>query len=110
MQAEFEKAFFADLNALLTQERRRNIASCLNEQLVNETRKRATPQLQAQLKEFGERIERMTEGLMFGAEKGQIVVNVRGSDEMTLKLLRFGSDWFEGNNLITETILAGLSR
>lgn len=103
---EFAQAVETDLDAALTPAARQAAGDALV-QLFQGLRKKPVEGLQARVAAYEVRIRDLVDNMDVKLSSGRLVVKARGSDERTLNELRFGSDWFEGTEHITETILAG---
>lgn len=106
LSEEFAQAVEMDLRTELTPAARRAAGDALV-QLFQGLRKKPVDGLPGRIVAYETRIRSLVANLEVKLSSGRFVVKARGSDERTLNELRFGSDWFEGTENITETILAG---
>ena len=89
-------------------EQRQKVANTLIDWLTTKAKKRPVPDLEKRLEAWSGRIRKMVENLRFEFSEAKPVIKVAGSDESTLKALQYGSNWFEPNAELEETILTGL--
>lgn len=89
-------------------DQRAKVVEALTQWLANEARKKKVPDLDVKLRDMQERTRKLVEGMTIEIEKDKPVVKAAGSDEATLKMFRLGTDWFEPNPDLIETVLSGL--
>lgn len=105
---ELERAVQRDLAALLTPEAREGAAQALMDWL-GQVRKVPHPDLPQRLEAYRARIQDLTSSMALQFDGQRVVVKATGTSERTLNELRYGSDWFEGSDNITETIMTGVT-
>ena len=93
---------------LLTTEARERAAQALLDWL-SRARKNPSEDLPQRLEAYGVRIRALTASMRLQIEGQRVVVKATGTAERTLNELRYGSDWFEGSDNITETIMTGVT-
>jgi hypothetical protein len=87
---------------------RAKVAQALARWLRHDAKKKPLADIEYRLNDWAERLRRMVEHMEIDFSDGKLVTKVAPSDEQTLKMLQFGSDWFEPNNDLMETIWVGL--
>jgi hypothetical protein len=105
---ELEQAVQKDLAALLTTEAREGAAQALMDWL-GQARKLPFADLAQRLEDYRARIQALTASMTLQFDGQRVVVKATGTSERTLKELQYGSDWFEGSDNITETIMTGVT-
>ena len=89
----------------------RQVKGKISQALMNwlrQARKRPVADLEARLRKMELAVVKMVENMKFDFTQGKIVIKVLGSDEDTLKAFRLGTNWFEPNPDLIETIVIGL--
>ena len=71
-------------------------------------RKKPVPDLAERLDRMEAAVTKLVDHMAIKFEDGKIVVKPAGSDEMTWNMFRLGTDWFDPNPDLTETVLSGL--
>lgn len=89
-------------------EQRKKVADALMSWLTLKARKKPVPDLSKRLSVMQSSVEAMVENLSIEIVEGKPVVKTAGSAEDTLKMFRLGTNWFDPNPDLTETILSGL--
>lgn len=89
-------------------EQREKVVTALMQWLSVKARKKPVPDLATRLKRVEERVKKMVEHMAIEIKDDKPVIRTAGSDEDTLKMFRLGTNWFEANSDLMETILSGL--
>lgn len=89
-------------------EQRQKVVEALMQWLTIKARKKEVPDLGERLADIEKRVKKMVEGMKIEIKDNKPVVSVAGSDEDTWKMFRLGTNWFEPNPDLTETVLSGL--
>ena len=98
-----------EFNRLLEdREKREKVVAAMVQWLAVKARKKPVADLDARLQLMQKRLTKMVEAMSFEIKDDELVVKAAGSDEETLKWFRLGSEWFEANPDLMETILSGL--
>jgi hypothetical protein len=91
-------------------ERRQAVVRSLMRWLSEEARKKPVPDLAQRLERMEGRIKKMVENMTIEVKDDKLAVKTAGSDEDTWRMFRLGTDWFESNPDLMETVLCGLFR
>lgn len=108
LSEELDQAVQKDLAALLTPDARESAAQALMDWL-GRARKVPSADLLKRLEDYRVRIQALAASMTLQFDGQRVVVKATGTSERTLNELRYGSDWFEGSDNITETIMTGVT-
>src|SRR6266481_6761412 len=72
-------------------------------------KKRPVSDLDQRMNKMNKRINDLVEAMHVRYQKGKLVIEADGSAETTLKMLEFGSDWFEPHNALLGEVISAMS-
>lgn len=109
LQSAIESTVAASVTGNRTkQEIAARVESSLSDYFVNDTRKKPLEDIEIRVEAMLKRIHDLSENIEIKLVNNKLVVKAEGRNEETLRMLRLGTNWFDGNQYAVETILRGL--
>lgn len=94
-EAEAEQAINAALDKALNESAQKRVETAVFSWLAFTARKKPVDDLADRLERFRKRIEVLARNVSLSCVAGEIVVRATGDGEITLRMLKRGTDWFD---------------